>query len=112
MVATIASGLAPFTGGELLTMALYLPCCAGFAMVLRSIFPRNEWLGAILTVLTVLMIGICPVFFDLKMVPFLQFLLPPTYYIRGLYDSVYWIYAGIFIAACALLILPRVLKRR
>lgn len=112
LIALVASGLAELRWAEVVTMALYLPCCAGFAMVLRSIFPRNEWLGAILTVLTVVMIGLCPIFFDMKIVPFLPFLLPPTYYIRGSYDSMFWLYAAAYTLGCGVCMLPRFLRKR
>ena len=51
--------------------------------------------------LAVVMLLVCPVFFDLGMVRTVQFLFPPTYYINGVYQSRYLLYMTVYPLCCA-----------
>lgn len=74
---------------ELPILFLYSLCCAFFAMVLGRICGNSGAIGALLPILIVAALVICPVFFDLGALRTLQYLLPPTYYINAIYDAGY-----------------------
>ena len=105
LLALTLSGMAAASGRELASAALYMLCCGSFAMALRRLFPKNEGLGGLLMPLTVTVIGICPVFFDLGFLRPIQLLLPPTYYIHSLTDGRYLAYMALYTALCAVLCL-------
>ena len=42
--------------------------------------------------LSLLMIGICPIFFDLSFLKIFQLIFPPTYYLKGIYENSYFLY--------------------
>jgi len=103
------SGMAALTWLEFAAAGLYCLCCAGFSLLLRSLFPRQ--LGAMLTALTVAMVSICPVFFDIARLRPLQLLLPPTYYLQSLHAPIWLGAMALYTLACLLLTaLLRLLK--
>lgn len=112
LAALTLSGMAVLTLRELAVTGLYVLCCGSFSMLLRTIFPKNEQLGATLTALSVAMVGICPVFFDLAQLRPLQLLLPPTYYIRGLHSNAWLGGMVLYTLTCLLLTLPKHLFKK
>ncbi len=87
-------------GRELLVSGLYILCCASFSQAIRSWLGSIKLVGAALPLLTVLMIGVSPVFFDLAILRRVQFLLPPTYYVNAVYNGKYILYMLLFTAIC------------
>ncbi|MBE6778422.1 MAG: ABC transporter permease [Ruminococcaceae bacterium] len=85
---------------ECVITLLYALSCACFALLLRHLLHRIALLGSVIPVLTVLMIVVCPVFFDLKQVRLLALLFPPTYYINAVYDTAYLWYMVAFSGIC------------
>ena len=85
---------------ELLTHGLYCLCVAGFAMVLRRLCPGEKTLAALLPVLVVAMVAICPVFFQVPQLRPVQLLLPPTYYIQGVHQPAYLGYMTVYSILC------------
>lgn len=95
---------------ELSVTALYCLCCAGFCMLLRRLCGNLRIMGVLLPLLVVVMLLVCPVFFDLAMFRSLQYLFPPTYYVNAIYNTKYLLFmvlhaAGSFslYALCGLL---------
>lgn len=95
-VALMIAGLSAGIGMELLIFLLYGICCALFGMVLRAVFGGRRSLAVLIPVLTIVMLAVCPVFFDVGYLRKLQFLLPPTYYINCAYNSQYLIYLAVY----------------
>ena len=85
---------------ELALLFLYTLCVAAFSMLLRQVFGSVRHLAMITPVLCVLMLVVCPVFFDAGALRKFQFLLPPTYYINAVYSPVYLGYLAIYSAVC------------
>lgn len=85
---------------EILALLLYSLCCGAFCLLLKEIFPGMRSYAAIVPLMTVVLIGICPVFFDFRNWPFFQLLLPPTYYINAAYNSQYGLYMLAYIPIC------------
>ena len=56
--------------------------------------------GVMIPLLIVAMLLVCPVFFDLGALRMVQFLLPPTYYINGVYNTRYILYMAVYTLGC------------
>ena len=89
---------------EILVMLLYAISCSCFCMIIRRIFNKIKLISAITPLLTILMIAICPVFFDLKSVKSFQLLFPPTYYINAVTNNTYLLYMLVYILILLLII--------
>lgn len=86
---------------------------AAFCLLLKEVLPGIRLYGSALPMVTVIMLGICPVFFDFRKLYGLQLVFPTTYYINALYDSRYLVYMLAFAAGCLLLAyLLHTLKKR
>lgn len=102
-VVLVALALTGPTGSmprQILTALLYCLCVAAFSMLLRRVTLGIRGLGTVTPLLVVVMLVICPVFFDLGALRQAQFLLPPTYYIQGVYNSKYLLLLPIYSLAC------------
>lgn len=75
--------LGDFTGtaSELLLMILYLADCMVFCNLIRCLCGTAGCLGAGIPILTLGMLVVCPVFFNLRQLHTVQYLLPPYYYL-------------------------------
>lgn len=83
------AGLTKELARELGVLALYVPAVALFCMNIRIWCRRLNALAVSLPLLIVVMLVICPVFFDLVSVRALQHLFPPTYYVNAVYSDRY-----------------------
>ena len=77
---------------EIFSMLLYAFCCASFCLCLRQIFASIRSYAAIIPLLAVVLIGVCPIFFEFRGMSELQMIFPPTYYVKAVYDGSYLIY--------------------
>lgn len=100
LLALALSGQAGSFLPELLTALLYCPCCAAFSMLLRRLCGSVRMLATLLPLLVVLMLVLCPVFFDLGDLRSFQYLLPPTYFIQGTYNAKYLLYMAGYTGIC------------
>ena len=92
LVALVLSDLAAGLGRELLVLVLYCLCIASFSALMRRLCGNLQVLGTLLPLLVVIMLAVCPVFFDLDQLRMVQYLLPPTYYINAVYSNTYLVY--------------------
>lgn len=99
---------------ECLLLLLFAISCTLFCMVLQQLFNSIRVFGSLIPLLVILMIGICPVFFDLKPTKTLQLLFPPTYYINAVHNSTYLWYMLLYIFVLAVLYITvrKLLKRQ
>ena len=82
-------------GKELGVAALFCVCCACFCLLLRRLCGTVKVLGTLLPLLVVVMLVVCPVFFDFGVLRSFQYLLPPTYFVNAMYSAKYlWYMAG------------------
>ena len=87
LLALYLSGLWLGLGREALMLLFYLPCCVLFCELLRCLSPREEHYGALIPILAVAVLVLCPVFADLQLpLPF-RALLPTWYYLRAALGS-------------------------
>lgn len=86
-------------GRELLMLVMYCACASLFCMVLRRLIGGLRGLGMLLPLLTVVMLVVCPVFFDLGALREAQYLFPPTYYINAPYSDKFLLYMPVYAIA-------------
>ena len=107
------SGLATSLLRELIALLLYTFCCTAFCLLLRSVFSNIGVYSTLIPIIAVLLICVCPVFFDLRALSSLQMLLPPTYYVNAIYDRAYLLYMVAFAFVCfALSLIINKLRRK
>lgn len=84
-----------------------------FGMLLQQITGSIRVMCALLPLLAVVMIAVCPIFFNLKALEPLQLFFPPTYYIRSVYRNEYFLYTALYcLGMAALYALLRRLRRQ
>lgn len=71
---------------EMGTLLLYIPVTAVFCEMVKILIRTKERLAKWIPLLAIAMLGLCPVFLDLGSGFAVQYIFPPTYYLRGLYD--------------------------
>lgn len=72
---------------EILAILPFAISCTLFCLVFAEIFKNIRLYGAIIPLITVIMIVLCPVFFDVRSFMWLQIIFPPTYYVKILYNA-------------------------
>ena len=99
LLALRVSGLLGAWPRELGLMALYCAALAAGSELLRKLCRRAAVLGALIPVLTALLLALCPIFFDVRLLEPLRRLLPPYDYLNALRSADYvW-----RLAACTLI---------
>ena len=101
LAALLISGQSGALLPECLCALLYSLTVALFCMVMRRLLGSIRALGAALPIMVVAMLLICPVFFDLGALRGIQLLLPPAYYINGVFDSRYLLYMIPYMVLCS-----------
>lgn len=96
LIALALSGLTVTLGREVLILLLYAICTALFCMTVRRLCGKMAVLGTMLPLLIVVMLVVCPVFFDLGGLRQAQYLFPPTYYINAQYSDRYLLLMGVY----------------
>lgn len=96
LLSLVLTGQTVSLGRELLTAALYGLCVAGFSMAVRRLAGGIRGLSMASPILVVVMLSVCPVFFDLGFLRQAQLLLPPTYFVTGAYNGDYLWYMGFY----------------
>ena len=92
LVSLFAAGIATSVWIELLSVVLYSVCCTVFCLLVKRIFGSIKLYGAIIPLFIVIMIAVCPIFFDFRSFLGVQLIFPPTYYVNAAYDSKYLLY--------------------
>lgn len=104
LVALAALRLVGLTGGagrEVLLLVLYGLAASLFGMNVRRLCGSMGAVGTAIPLLTVVMLVACPVFYDYGSLRFLQYLLPPTYYVNGLHSDFFLGLLPVYILALA-----------
>ena len=101
LITLLLTGLGGNVLLEIAVLVLYSLCVAVFSMLLRSVLDNEKLLGALLPLTAVISLLACPVFLDIPQLALLRYLLPPTYYISGIYEPVYLLYMLLHTVLCA-----------
>lgn len=99
-ISLLCTGLTVSVLKELISFILYALCVAVFCLLIKQIFSSIRMLASIIPPLTVIMIALCPVFFDLRKLTALQLIFPPTYYVNVMYNNMYLLYMVIYTIVC------------
>ena len=81
---------------EVLSILLYSLCVSSFCLLLKQILGNIRLYASFIVLMIVIMIAVCPVFFDFRSILWIQLLFPPTYYVNVLYDNIYLLYMAIY----------------
>lgn len=87
--------------GKLSVLSIeYMLCCTAFACLMRRICGSTEVMAGILAALSVACLVICPVFLDIPQLEAVQWLLLPTWYIRGTQEAAWMLGMPVYGIAC------------
>lgn len=75
---------------EVIRIAVYAAMCAGFCSLLERICGNLYRLAAGIPILMLLCFVLCPVFFSVRQLKLLQYLLPPFYYLNAIHNESYF----------------------
>ncbi len=90
---------------DFVALLLFSVCCTVFSLMLKLIIPSQKLYGALIPLLTVVMLVVCPIFFDMDVMKKIQLLFPPTYFINSSYSNIFMLYMGLYALAGILLCL-------
>lgn len=96
MVALLISGLSVSIWREIVILVLFSVCCSLFGMVMRAIFGGGRGLGVLIPIISVVMLALCPIFFDYGEFKTIQFVFPPTYFVNAVYNTKYIWYLAVY----------------
>ena len=82
---------------EFLSMFLYILMASGFCLLTALLFRSAGKLGATLPFFIIVMLSICPIFFNMKILPWVRILLPPNLYLHAVNEPKYLIYSVFYI---------------
>lgn len=113
LIALCAAGLSVGILRELLSAVLYILCCSVFCQLLRLWCGGVRVTAMVLPVLIIAMITVCPIFFSVPAMKYVQLLFPPTFYINAIYNYKYLLYMLVYslIVKCLYEVSIRVFKR-
>ncbi len=94
------AGLSANGWQELALMLTYSLCCAAFSMALSRVVGSLRVMAALLPALAVVMLALCPVFFNLNVLMGVRYWLPLTYYIYGANQPVYLVHMLAYTLFC------------
>ncbi len=83
-------------GRELVQLLLFAVTVGLFSMLVRRLAGTMRGLAVLLPILVIVMLVVCPVFFDLGALRELQYIFPPTYYIHASYSARYFGLMGVY----------------
>lgn len=114
LIAMLLSGLSGSFERELLVLGLYAVTVSLFCMTVRRLCGKMTAVGVALPLLVVVMLVVCPVFFDLGWLRALQYIFPPTYYINAVASNRYLLLMGAYalVLLTVYYLLGKVLRRR
>ena len=103
LIAVCVGGLSYGFVRELAAMIMYSVCCAVFCLLLKQIFRTAKVYGSMIPLFVIVMIAVCPIFFDLKNIGWAMYLFPPSIYIKSAYNGMCFVYMIIYIIAAGAL---------
>lgn len=96
----VITGISTVICKEIICMAVFVLSCLSFCALISAIFPRVNLFASVIPILTVAMIGVCPIFFNLRITKPLSYIFPVTYYLNSVYDGRYIAYAVCYTVFC------------
>ncbi len=103
LIAVCVGGLSTGFVREFAAIILYALCCAVFCLLLKQIFRTAKVYGSMIPLIIIVMIAVCPIFFDFKNLGLAMYLFPPSLYIKVAYDGMCFIYLSVYIITAGVL---------
>lgn len=104
LIAFAVGGVFTSFASEVLAMIFYLLMCVMFCALLGELVPSVNILGALMPVVIIMMLAICPIFFNMNGMRVLQLAMPPYYYLIMFAGSKFFAYSAVYIIAAFILI--------
>ena len=83
---------------EIVWMAAYVLLCVGFCSVMQRVCGDMRKLASLVPIIMLLSFVLCPVFFSVRQANPFSYLLPPYYYLKGIYNNngilMIWVYCA------------------
>ncbi len=108
LAALYFSGLFTNPGYEITALLLFICASMGFCSLCQRILKHPHRIGVAMVVCMLLMLVLCPIFFNVKKVRLLQYLLPAHYYLCAVHNTVYLKYMLVY--SCVVFILDGILE--
>ena len=99
------TGQAAEVSREVAVMLVYGLCVGCFGMLVRRLSGGIRGLAMVTPLLVLAMLAVCPVFLNLSELRLLQYLFPPTYYIKGIVSAKDLVFMASYTILCLLLCL-------
>ncbi len=90
-------GLFTTWSAELLYILQYILLCTAFCVVFGGLVDNISAMSAVLPIISMLMIVLCPVFLNTQKMKFLQILMPPYYYLSAFRNAEFLMYGFLYI---------------
>lgn len=104
LIAFAVGGVFTSFASEVLAMIFYLMMCVMFCALLGELVPSVNILGALMPVIIIIMLAICPIFFNMNGMRILQLAMPPYYYLMMSAGSRFFVYSAVYIFAVGMLV--------
>lgn len=86
LVSIVGGGMSVGIGREVFCMSAYVWASASLCTLLTVLFRRSAIFAGVIPLLIIVMLVLCPVFFNLKVLPALRYALPPYHYLMSVYN--------------------------
>lgn len=81
---------------EILLSVCYSVQVTAFVLLIKEFISSKKVVVLLIPFFALIMIGVCPIFFDISGLLVLQLIFPPTYYLQGIYQNRYIMYLLIY----------------
>ena len=97
---------------EIVSLLLYCVSVSVFCMLIRSIFSNLSIQSVVTPIITIVLIAVCPIFFNMGSIRWIQHLLPPTYFVNVGHSAVYLMYMLVYsLVVWCLYCMVRILRK-
>ena len=86
LMALCVSGLSVSFGREIIIMLMLVVSAVGFSTLMRVLLPNEALFGAVIPIISILLITLCPIFINVNIPLWFRLLLPPYGYLAGAYS--------------------------
>lgn len=98
LLSLLIAGLFTVPWAEIAFMVLYVLMCSVFGVFIGELFGSVSMIGALLPVITLLTLVLCPVFINVRGFGFIQMLLPAYHYLNAFSRPASLLYSLLYIA--------------
>ncbi|MBO4897218.1 MAG: ABC transporter permease [Clostridia bacterium] len=114
LIAVYAAGINTSAGVEIISVLEYILAAAAFGTVICALFRSEGLIASLLPIFILVMLLICPIFFNFKALKPLKMLFPPYYYLNAVNEPRYLLYMPVYIVCTytVAFILNRIISKR